>query len=109
MKENNRMKDAIRFRLENDSWDKRIASQVLAEVSGRREKFLLRGSFASIAAATFSIVVLILNLYFSGITASSGSSNVMYGYTYSVEDINTENDTITAEISGIINEVYPMR
>lgn len=109
MKENNRMNDAIKFRLESDSWDSRIASQVLANVTGRRERFLLRGSFVSIAAASFSVVLFILNLYFSGITAGSGNTTVLYGYTYSIEEINSENDTVASEISGLINEAYPMR
>ncbi len=109
MKENNRMKDALKFRLESESWDSRIASQVLANVAGRRERFLLRGSFVSIAAASFSVVLFILNLYFSGITPGSGNTTVLYGYTYSIEEINSENDTVAAEISGLINEAYPMR
>ena len=109
MKDNNRMRDAIKFRLESDSWDNRIASQVLANVTGRRERFLLRGSFVSIAAASFSVVLFILNLYFSGMTTGSGNTTVLYGYANSIEEINSENDTVTAEISGLINEAYPMR
>ena len=109
MKENSMMRNAIKFRLESDSWDSRIASEVLAGVTGRREKFLLRGSFVSIAAASFSVVLFILNLYFSGINAGSGNTTVLYGYTHSIEEINSENDTVTAEISGLINEAYPMR
>jgi hypothetical protein len=107
MKTNNRMKDAIRLRLESDSWDSRIASGVLAEITGRRERRLLRGSFVSIAAASFSVIFFILNLYFTGIT--SGSSETLYGYTYSMEELSSGSYDITAEISGLINEAYPMR
>ena len=109
MKGNNRMEDAIRFRLESVSWESRIASGVVAEITGRRERLLLRGSFVSIAAASFSVVVFILNLYFTGITSGSGNSETLYGYTYSVEELSYGSDDVTAEISGLINEAYPMR
>ena len=102
------MKQAINFRLESGSWDMKIATSVIAAKNRKRERYLFNGSLASVAAAAFSVVVLVVNLWFTGTTTENTGYGSEY-YTMVTGDYTDGTDTVSSEISTMINEAYPMR
>jgi len=105
---NNRMKEEIRLRLENDSWDFTIAGMVLNEKRARKEKGIFRGYLTSLATASVFLVLFIFNVYSYLNTGAESTSYNSLLYSYSSETSETYSIN-TEETDLIINEVFPMR
>lgn len=111
MIDNNRiMRDEIKLRMENDSWDFSIAHKVMEARNAQNEKSSSIWSFASLATAAMSFIIFMASLYTVTYNNSTyrGTGSI-YSYAYIKNDNNLDNDILAAKVELTINESFPMR
>jgi len=111
MKDNKEsMSEEIKLRMESDSWDFSIAHNVIELKNSRNQKSINIWSFASLATAAVSFIILMTSIYAFTFNSSvySGTGSI-YSYAYIKNTSNLDNDIIAAKLELTINEAYPMR
>lgn len=104
------MKEKIRLRIEDDSWNFSIAHKVFERRESLNKMDFNLWSYASLATAAISLIIFMSGVYTTAFKyRTAGESGSIYSYAYIKDTNNLDNDIIAAKLELTINEAYPMR